>query len=372
MWWSLMLLLFGGKYADMAANIDDLRFCQASAEQVRDAIDTHDLVPGSSDYAARIAEFYGRTLEEKGAADPARLAAVKATVPADVDLTERFADCASLFDASAGGGTVEEAGEVVDAMAAEDFSSAADPETAEAAAAAAADAAEAASDVPDAAIDGAPLLASLSASRRSEVRCAMLANLVMYEVGRGVSKKDYGLTPEKAETLAGRLSDAIRTETGLSDGDVRAMYKADFEGFTFAMLGNDPPEKAAQAMLDAAVAQCQPLYASIDVSGDGDGVVRGLAPAATLDGAAAPDAAQCYAILSRFLPGMTKGSKEAKDFAAMVARLEQRHYAENGNTTTAAADLAMAAAGFDDAAFEALPEARAEVQMGYCMEMAGK
>lgn len=354
MWWA-MLALLSGSHVDLVNNPADLRVCAAAAELSAQQAERNGADAFDVELNRMVAKIYVDRLRELGAGDAAALAAVQKGLggsPAEMALYDK---CQAIVMAMPADGSLLEGAQTVDAMA----SAAGD---------AAVDAAE-----PDAAVhDGDALLASLSEPRRGEIRCATIASALMYDVGRGVSDKSHGLTAADAETLAGRLAEAIMAETGMSEAEVRAAYKADFEEFTFGMLGEGQDEKAALAAVEAGVAQCRPLYDSIDLSAGGDGVVAALTPAAMLAGAAAPDAAQCHAIMARFLPGMPKGSKEAKAFGEIVARLERRHYAEHGQTVEAAASLAGAAADFDDAAFEALPEAEAEAQMGYCMDLAGR
>lgn len=352
MWWA-MLTLLSGSHVDLVNNPAELRVCAAAAELSAQQAERNGADAFDVELNRMVAKIYVDRLRELGAADPAALAAVQKGLgdsPGEMVLYDK---CQTIVMAMPADGSLLEGAQAADAMAS-----------------AAGDAAESAE--PEEAVhNGDALLAALSEPRRREIRCATIASALMYDVGRGVSDKSYGLTAASAETLAGRLAEAIMAETGMSEAEVRAAYKADFETFTAGMLGEGQDEKTALAIVGAGVDQCRPLYDSIDLSGDGDGVVTGLAPAAMLGGVAAPDAAQCYAIMARFLPGMPKGSKEAKAFGDIVARLEQRHYAEHGQTAEAAADLAAAVAGFDDAAFEALQEAEAEAQMGYCMDLAG-
>lgn len=210
-------------------------------------------------------------------------------------------------------------------------------------------------------------LAALPEVRQHEVRCATIASAVMYDVGRGVSKRSYGLTPAKAETLAGRLAGAIMAETGASDTEVRAMYKQDFEAFTYALLGDGQDQKTAERTVAAAIDDCQPLYASIDVSSGGDGVVKGLAQVSAVT---MPDTPQCYAILTHISIGIPAFKDEAKEFAAMKARLAVLHRKQAGAATDA--DLAAAVAAFDGAAFDALPEEEAEPKLAQCFGLAAE
>lgn len=374
MWWTVLALL-PGSYADMVRGPAEMRFCAAASQQVE--AETAKQRGTNSDEVRMhrpITEAFLTRLRELGAADDGALAATrKALGHSDQDQT-RYGRCGTLAMGLADDGGLVKAATTVDAAVEEAMATApAVEDDAPSAAKAAMDADEATTNYARSlTIDGAPLLAALSEPRRGEVRCAVIANLIRYEFNRGASKRDYGLSEAQAETLAGRLAEAIITETGVDSATVRAINKADYEAFTFALLGDDQDEATILSGLQAAVDRCRPLYDSIDLSGPGDGVVKGLSPAAMLGGAAAPDPAQCYAIMAHFLPGLAKGSKEATAFGDIVARLELRHYAEKGQTVEAAADLAAAVATFDDAAFEALPEAAAETQMGYCMDLAGQ
>lgn len=210
-------------------------------------------------------------------------------------------------------------------------------------------------------------LAALAEPRRHELRCATIASAIMYDVGRGVSKRSYGLTRAKAETLAGRLAEVLMAETGASEIEVRAMYKQDFEEFTFALLGDGQDQKTAERAIAAAIDDCKPLYDSIDLSGGGDGVVKGLAPVAA---AAMPDTPTCYAILTHISVGIPAFKDEAKEFAAMKTRLASLHRKQAG--ATADAELATAVAAFDGNAFDALPEEEAEPQLAQCFGLAAE
>ncbi len=105
----------------------------------------------------------------------------------------------------------------------------------------------------------------LSEMRRADVRCVMLAGLVMDEVRRGVSKKAYGLTTAKAEKLAGLLADIIIAETGADAAQLRALFHQDFEVFS-AQAVAFADYAARQASFDAAMATCQPLFDSMTFS----------------------------------------------------------------------------------------------------------
>ncbi len=199
----------------------------------------------------------------------------------------------------------------------------------------------------------------------------MLANAVMYDVGRGVSKRDYGLSDAKAEALAGRLAEALMQETGMVEAEVKAVYKQDFEDYSFAALGDGQGQKAAQKTLDAAMKDCAPLYASIDLSGDGDGVVTGLKPVMRVDGVAMPDAAQCYVILGHVSIGIPAFKDEAKELAAMKMRLKARLVKSVGSDV-AAAELLAAEGVFSPEAFDALPEEETEPKLAQCFGLAAE
>lgn len=360
MWWA-MLALLSGSHVDLVNNPADLRVCAAAAELSAQQAERK----GADDFDIRlnrmVAKIYLDRLRELGADDAATLAAVQKGLGDSPDEMALYEKCQTIVMAMPADGSLLEGAQAADATGNGDASAAID----------AADEAAEAAEASGPAYDGDALLAALSEPRRGEVRCATIASAIMYDVGRGVSDKSYGLTAESAETLAGRLAKTIMAETGMSEAGVRAAYKADFEAFTFGILGEDQDEKTALALVEAGIDQCRPLYDSIDLSRDGDGVVTGLTPAAMLDGEAAPTTAQCYAMLGAFHRDMQEESKEAESFGAMTAALVKRFYREWGDRPGAAAALAEAAQ-FDAAAFEALPEAAAETQMGYCMDLAGQ
>lgn len=116
------------------------------------------------------------------------------------------------------------------------------------------------------------MLATLSGLRREEVRCAMLAGLIMYEFKRGASTKSYGLTEAKTDILLEQLSAKLVAKQGWSAVEVRAVYNADFERFSAGMYAEDPNAPSPEQAFAAAVGRCQPLYASIDVAGKTAGI----------------------------------------------------------------------------------------------------
>ena len=311
MWWTFLALL-AGTYSDFVNDPAEVRFC-AAAGAVQAA------APGGSPDDAYFHDLTSRKfllrLADLGAMDKAALAAAKAAWTGSAEDEVRYEACQTLALSIPEGGTLVDAAASADGAVDGAVDGMADGDAMAAEAAAAAEAATEAA--PEAEIDGAPLLAALSEPRRKEVRCATIASAIMYDVGRGVSDKSYGLTAEGAETLAGRLAEAIMTETGISEAEVRAAYKADFEAFTFNMLGEGQDEKTALATVEAGIARCRSLYDSIDLSGDGDGVVKGLAPVARIGGAAAATTAECYVMLAAFHRDMKKGSKEAESFGAI-------------------------------------------------------
>lgn len=130
----------------------------------------------------------------------------------------------------------------------------------------------------------------------------------------------------------------------------------------------------ADGALAAAVAAADAAADAAEAAAAMDGSAADAAEAAPMaDGAAAlaaPDTPSCFAMLASFRRGMTTGSREAKAFDAMMARLEMRHYAEKGETPDAAADLVGAVVAFDAEAFEALSEEEAEPRMQACMDLA--
>lgn len=219
-------------------------------------------------------------------------------------------------------------------------------------------------------VDGSVLLSALSEPRRDEVRCAVIANLVVHEVGRGLRKDAQGLTGEHAETLAGRLAETLAAEMGWTDEEVRAVYKADFEAFAHANRDNRG-DAAADAAFVTDIAPCRPLYDSIDLSGKADGIVTGLTPIAGQD-AAMPDLLQCHALLRALSAGMQPGSDTARAFADMTAQLAKRYRASRGDPAAASAELTVSADAFDGMAFEALPETEGERQISSCIKMAGE
>ncbi|HMO77563.1 MAG TPA: hypothetical protein PKD99_15965 [Sphingopyxis sp.] len=346
MFWSLLLLF--GSHVDMLNNPDDVRICAAGTDMAADEA----AAMGSDEINVlilrEIAAIFVERLDGMGAGDAAALAAAKARLAGGPEETAILEKCGAIVGAMRGDDSLLDAARRLDAGDDAAGDGAVD---------------DAAADDP---IDGPALLGTLSDVRRAEVRCAVLAGTLVQEVARGAATDAHGLTAEKADTLAGRLAEAIMAETGWSGEEMRAVYGADFEAYSAVALEDD-----ASADFERAIAGCRPLYDGIDVSGEGDGAVPGLAPAARAGGVDLFGPDQCYALLSAFASGMPKGAKERKEFEAMAARLEPRVL---GGAAKASAEgkarLAAAHAGFDAAAFEALDEPQAEAQIEHCFGLA--
>lgn len=358
MWWALLALL-SGSHVDLMTNPAELRICAAGADL---SADKQAKTEGESINVRLLREiagmFRGR-LKDIGADDAAAFAAVKKGLKDDAATGEVLGRCGAIVAAMRGDDTLLEGAMKADSG---DAPGAQDTDT-DVTAADETYAATLKREAPG-------WLELLPAARRGEVRCAMLASLVVNEVERGVSTQSYGLTRAKAETLSGRLAEAIMAENAHDADGVRAIYNADFEGFAARRLEMGDAE--ANALFAAEMAQCQPLYASIDLSGDGDGVVTGLSPVASMAGVPMPGTAECHAILTWISSGLPKNSGEAKGFAAMIERLEVRHKREVGDDAAASAELGATAAVFDGDAFDALPEEEAEPQLAQCFALAGE
>lgn len=357
MWWALLALL-SGSHVDLLNDPGQVRYCAASVDVAADEQAAKEGESFNVRFMRAASGLYRARLKELGADDAAAFARAKKSIRPDTFDRALSEKCGKILTAMRGKDSLLDAAKRLD-----DGGSAPDSD----------DAAEAPVDDSYAATlkrEAPGWLDLLPATRRGEVRCAMLASLVVNEVERGVSTQSYGLTRAKAETLAGRLAEAIMAENAHDADGVRAIYNADFEGFAARRLEMGDAE--ANALFAAEMAQCQPLYASIDVSGDGDGVVTGLAPVASMAGAAMPGTAECHAILTWISSGLSKDSGEAKDFAAMIKRLETRHKREVGDDAAASAELGATAAVFDGDAFDALPEEEAEPQLAQCFALAAE
>lgn len=261
MWWSVLALL-SGSYVDIVNDPAKLRICAAAADLSADDAaknggDALDVGAGRS-----IAKLYFARLREMGAENASAFAAAKKGLSNSDTEMALYEKCQTIAMATPADGTLVDGANEAEAME-EAMNAAAD-----AAEAAATEAAEATADGDVASVEAveaahhAALLASLPEERRDETRCTMLASLIVHEIGRHPSTKNYGLTAAKAETLAGLLAEAIMAETGWDAATVRAVFKQDYEEFTFAMLGDGQDEKTAQATLDSAMTGCQPFFAA--------------------------------------------------------------------------------------------------------------
>ncbi|WP_428630981.1 hypothetical protein [Sphingopyxis sp.] len=205
-------------------------------------------------------------------------------------------------------------------------------------------------------------LSAMPAVRQREIRCVALAAMVMKQADDGTGGETYGLTPRKAETLGVRLTQAIMAERVYTNAEVSAVYQADSNGFLWDHQSSSDAEW--KAAFDDGIAACQPLYDSIDPSGER--TVAGLAPISP------PDAGTCYAILIQLATATLKPAPDSGDFEAMATRVEQRFKTENENGAAADAQLGEAFNGFRPEVFNALPEPVAKSRIAACVTMAGE
>lgn len=214
---------------------------------------------------------------------------------------------------------------------------------------------------------GADLYAELGETRRKELRCATVA-LFATEAGKGRDlTRSLGLTSEASEVLAGTLTEALIDETGKDAGEVRALFSTDLSAFTEEVR----PAVDPAAAVVAALGECRPLYDTIVVNDGPDGYVTGLAPTEVLVDPAYPNPVACFALLSAFAEAMTPKSEGRKSLSDGVQRIRSAWLANPDAGSSAEHDLTMAAINFDREAFSALPEAKAEDRIIYCMRLGG-
>lgn len=191
------------------------------------------------------------------------------------------------------------------------------------------------------AADGKP---ELHPRRMAQVDCVAALGLV----GNDQARKQKGAArfPKIAgrdQILAGAVARRIMTETGRSDEQVRALYKAAVSQLQEGAVNSPDPK----AFVDGRVAPCLPWLKAVDPKAGADGVVAGLddgippiappapeAPAAPGVPAAPapltsydPGALRCAALIGLSLDEVTKregNSKLAQSFALMLATLEVR------------------------------------------------
>ncbi|WP_260581998.1 hypothetical protein [Sphingopyxis sp. PET50] len=350
MWWALALM--SGFYGSLVDDPAEMRFCVVAGEAEAVSAD-----PDEAMMHRLVARKFLLRLADVGAMDAGALDEARSRYESGAENLERYEHCRTLAL------SIPEGGGLTDAAAQLDGDDAAEPAAdADTDAAAAPPAADARAESGD---DWFPTFRDLRDTRIAEVRCTMLAGLVMAEVERGVSKESHGLTRADAETLGGQLAAAIGEETGYDAARVRALYKYDFELFAELALAETPKEGEAKAALDAAIGRCRPLYDSIDAAA---GTVAGLAPVRIDAADERVGIGDCYAIVSHFARGLPPASREGKAFADMLANLD-RQFAAGGDNPAGAKAAALAA--FDADLFQDLSEANAEIRMEQCFAMAG-
>jgi hypothetical protein len=207
---------------------------------------------------------------------------------------------------------------------------------------------------------------ALSYERQLQLRCTMLAGVIVDEHERGVADDARGLGQEDLERLGEGLAEVLAAEDGADSAATRALLKAQFEDFSMAI--SDDGAEDAKARFDELATTCQPLWF---------GPAPLPQPPAYADKPV--DAYLCFALNSAFSDAMVQGAGGDTPISMVFARRANRIEAglmEKAGDDEAAAeqvgsDLLGAAADFDAVAFDALEEREAETIMTWCDKLAG-
>lgn len=204
-------------------------------------------------------------------------------------------------------------------------------------------------------------LNDLSANRALELRCTMVAGLIVSEHARGVRKDNRGLDGAQVQRLGDALAAALAADHGADAAHTRSLLKEDFEYFARTLAEDDVKEAAR--VLDELSATCRPIW-------DGE---RPIIPAPRAAAVAVPDAdpPRCFALMASIAEAIRQSAKgdtaESMAFARMANRIEASWLVGGGDL----AALGSARDQFDADAFDALAEPEAEAIITGCQTLAG-
>jgi hypothetical protein len=216
-----------------------------------------------------------------------------------------------------------------------------------------------------------PQLRDLSPKQAQQVRCTMLAGLVLYEHKRGKMPDARGVNDAVVDHLGSATSAMMEADHGIGAVETKALLKADFEAFTAAILAPGKP-KFAEAELEKAMTGCASIWAAAAT-----GAAASPAPHGPSVTAITP--AYCYALNARFADAIRqkagRDNAESMAFSRAANRIEAAVMAPHGDDVDArVAEEAMlleALENFDVGTFDALPETEAEAIMTRCQRLAG-
>lgn len=200
----------------------------------------------------------------------------------------------------------------------------------------------------------------LSQQRLLDIRCTVIAGVIVSEYERGATKDNRGLARADVERLGAALEAALSADNGIDANTTRLLVQADLELFTDLFARSEPAE--AKRALDGLTKTCRPIWTGTRP------IAATPKPAATGPDAMSPN---CYALTAGIADAMRaqlgRETPESMAFARMAKRIEAQWLASGGD----AAALAAALDGFDVAAFDALSETEAENIITKCQTLAG-
>lgn len=202
-------------------------------------------------------------------------------------------------------------------------------------------------------------LAQLSSDDYVDVRCTMLAGLLLYQAERTPGTETYGLDDARMDELGDGLAARLAANYGADEAGTRRLLKELYEDFA-AQAAIDPDSANTEGYL----ALCQPRWER----------AGSAAPAPEFAGKPV-DGPFCFVLNSAFASAIAaqagRDTADSMAFARKANRIEATLLAQAGAGEDVSAALSDASAKFDPAAFDALPETQGEDIIMWCDALAG-
>lgn len=200
-------------------------------------------------------------------------------------------------------------------------------------------------------------LGAASEARKSELRCAVNAAMLVKRKNANPTQNDWGMTDAKSDLLQRRVTEMLVIETGVSAKAVRVLIEDATSG--------DPSD--AQ---DIDLAGCRPLFDSIDPTAGGGGMVAGLSALATAD---QPTAPLCYALLTQLAKEQTGNKTAAADSEKAAERIANDYMLRHADDPEmAGAAFGLALADLDRRTRIGTVDKDGEIRIAACRKMAAE
>lgn len=200
-------------------------------------------------------------------------------------------------------------------------------------------------------------LGTASEARKSELRCAVNAAMLVKRTLALPAQNDWGMTDAKSKLLQQHVTEMLVIETGASAKAIKALF-------------DDAAQADPSELQDAEIADCKPLFDSIDPTADGGGRVAALSALAATD---QPTAPFCYALLSRRAKEQPDDAAVADESRKAAQKIADDYMVRHANDPEmVGSTFALALADHDRRTKVGDIEKDREVRIAACLKMAAE